>query len=53
MELELLARHERQFDERYVRPTPNSVKRAARLRLDYEMFGEICEEDAYEPNFEP
>ena len=41
MELELLARFERQFDERYTRPTPASMKRAAKLRMDYEMYGEV------------
>lgn len=41
MELELLAHFERQFDERYIRPTPESVKRAAKLRMDYEMYGEV------------
>lgn len=41
MELELLARFERQFDERYIRPTPESMKRAAKIRMDYEMYGEV------------
>ena len=45
MEYELLARYERQFDDRYVRPTPATLKRIAMARYDYEMFGCRDEED--------
>ena len=48
MEYELLARYERQFDERYVRPTPGTLRRMAMMRYDYEMFGVQEEDEWYE-----
>ena len=45
MEYELLARYERQFDERYVRPTSATLKRMAKMRYDYEMFGPYRDEE--------
>lgn len=48
MEYEFLARYERQFDDRYVRPTPNTLKRIAMMRYDYEMFGSYDDDDEEE-----
>lgn len=36
MERELLAQYEREQDERFIPPTPNSVKRAAKLYFEKE-----------------
>ena len=41
MERELLARYEREQDERYIPSTPSSVKRAARLYFEKEYEEEI------------
>jgi len=41
MELELLARYERELESR---PTPKSLIRLARMREEYEMCGEVSKE---------
>lgn len=41
MELELLARYERELESR---PIPKSLKRLARMREEYEMYGKVSEE---------
>lgn len=43
MELELLAQYERELESL---PTPKSLKCLARLREEYEMYGEVDEKDA-------